>query len=267
MKKYFKALFVALAAAVLFAALGLAACGDKNRYNISVSCGDGGGYTLSHENPVPENTQVTLTVTPDDGYTVGDVLIDNSKVSLVGNKYIFTVTKDVSISISFESESDAPEECTITVDCGTGGDYELSPASDYHVGDRVKLTLTPDSGYKAGEVAVNGKVVTLNGNEYEWTLTGNTTVEIAFVSTSCTVTVNCGYGGNYELSKQAPYTLGDEVTLTVTPNAAHNVKSVTVNGADVTEELVGGKYTFTLSANVEISIEFSVVLTLSLIHI
>ena len=110
-------------------------------------------------------------------------------------------------------------------------------------------------------MAVNGKVVTLNGNEYEWTLTGNTTVEIAFVSTSCTVTVNCGYGGNYELSKQAPYTLGDEVTLTVTPNAAHNVKSVTVNGADVTEELVGGKYTFTLSANVEISIEFSVVLT------
>ena len=105
MKKYFKALFVALAAAVLFAVLGLAACGDKNRYNISVSCGDGGAYTLSHESPVPENTQVTLTVTPDDGYTVGDVLIDNSKVSLIGNKYIFTVTKDVSISISFESES------------------------------------------------------------------------------------------------------------------------------------------------------------------
>lgn len=258
MKKYFKGLLVALAAAVMFAALGLAACNETAGYNISVTCGDGGGYTLSHENPVPENTQVTLTVTPDDGYTVGDVLIDGSKISLVGNRYIFTVTGDVSVSISFESESVLPEECSITVNCGAGGGYELSPASGFHAGDSVRLTLKPDSGYRAGEVKVNGEAVPLNGNAYEWTLEGDATVEIAFVPVDYSVTVYCGYGGSYALSPAAgPYHTGDEVTLTVTPNEDHSVKSVTVNGADVTAELDGGEYAFTVSSDVEISIEFS----------
>ena len=77
MKRYFKILLAVLAAAVLFAALGLAACGgDTTKYKIEVDCGTGGSYTLSEESPAPENASVTLTVTPDEGFAVGKVTVN-----------------------------------------------------------------------------------------------------------------------------------------------------------------------------------------------
>ncbi len=183
---------------------------------------------------------------------------------------------------------DTGNEYVIDVSCGEHGSYALSEEGPFRENTTVTLTVTPDENYIVDSVTVNGKEISLLGNKYIINVTEDKTIVIAFCEIvsdepddpapekpddtkpddtkpdtpkTCEIIVNCSYGGNYELSKQAPYTLGDEVTLTVTPNAAHNVKSVTVNGADVTEELVGGKYTFTLSANVEISIEFSVVLT------
>lgn len=263
MKKFF-ALFLALVLS-----LGLfAACDDgtpspspeHNSYTVTVSCGEGGSYSLSHENPVPENTKVTLTVSPDEGYAVEEVLFGGSKIGLTDNKYSFTVTADVSISITFKAESaepPAPQSCTVTVTCGTGGTYALSPASDFHVGDKVTLTLSPYSGYAAGEVKVNGAPAVLDGNVCEFTLEGDTDVEISFDQIpSHSVTVSCGAGGSYALSpNRSSYYEGTEVTLTVTANEHFAVDTVKLNGTDVllNEE---NAYTFTVTEATVIEITF-----------
>lgn len=69
-----------------------------------------------------------------------------------------------------------------------------------------------------------------------------------------TITVTNGTGGSYTLSEESPVKKNTEVTLTVTPNANYKIKSVKVNGSEVA--LTENKYTFTVTANTTIIIDY-----------
>ena len=129
---------------------------------------------------------------------------------------------------------------------------------DYSIGagDEVTLTVTPDEGYRVKSATLDGKEVTLTDGKYTFTMTADSVFSVEFEKIpagNATVTVKCGENGTVSPAT-ADYPIGTEVTLTVTPNEGYEVKSVTLDGKEVT--LTDGKYTFTLTANCEFSAEF-----------
>lgn len=88
---------------------------DITTVTISASAGEGGTISPSGEVAAEIGSSVEFTVTPNDGYHVKEVLVDDAVVSLTDDKYVFTDVKEPhTISASFEKDV-----YTITVINGT----------------------------------------------------------------------------------------------------------------------------------------------------
>lgn len=192
----------------------------------------------------------------------GDPLIIVKKVNGVNanynsdeQKYIsgyFRVNKDTVITAEYEIPATS---ATVTVNCGEHG--TVTPATaEYPIGTSVTLTVTPDEGYRVKSAQLDGNAVTLTNGTYTFTVTADCVFAAEFEEIpagSATVTVNCGANGTVTPST-SEYPIGTEVTLTVTPDKGYQVKSAALDGKDV--KLTDGKYTFTLTADCEFSVEF-----------
>lgn len=269
MKKLFLSLLFALCTA--FALFGLAACDGNGSpttggnqddgivgikpqsYTVTVDCGEGGSYKLSHESPVAANTQVTLTVTTQTGYALSSVKKNGEAVTLVNGRHVFTPSEDTSFVITFD------KLYTVTVDCGANGSYELTPQNAlYRNGTQATLTLHPDSGYGVRSFTVNGadKKSELQGNVYAFSVTENVSIAVTFKAL-VNVTVSCGSGGEYELSPTGGiYSAGTSVTIALKPDTGYEVKTFTVDGVDKKGELQENAYTFEVNKNTAVVVSF-----------
>ena len=103
---------------------------------------------------------------------------------------------------------------------------------------------------------MDGKEVALTDGKYTFTVTADCTFAAEFEkipANSFTVTVNSGANGTVTPGTKS-YESGTEVTLTVTPDTGYKVKSVTMDGKEVT--LTDGKYTFAVTADCTFAAEF-----------
>ena len=228
-------------------------------YTVSVDCGANGNYSLSPEKLFyRKNDEVTLTLAPNAGYEVDTVTVNGTAVDIENNSYTFHVTEDAEISVTFAAL------VNVTVTCGSGGSYELSPAGGvYSAGTSVTLTLKPNENYEVETFTVNGtdRKGALEGNAYSFTAEGNTNILIRYYlpedKMAKDILVQCGSGVSYELSPAAPYHIGDEVTLTLTPAHGYHVGQVKVDGQDVTASLEGNVYTLTVSGDHTVEVSFA----------
>ena len=136
-------------------------------YKVSVNTTEGGTVTAS---PTSGNAgqKITLTVTPDKGYQL-DKITKNGTV-LSGTS--FTLEEDdVTVSASFKKIP-----YSITVNAGAHGTATTDVATA-GVGDTVTLILTPDEGYYAKTITVNGNPVI--GNTFTM-LPEKVTVKVVF---------------------------------------------------------------------------------------
>ena len=114
---------------------------------------------------VPDNTDLTLSVIPNEGYLGGSVLANGSAVS--GTTY--KVTGDVSFTVG--DITGIPY--TVTVATLVNGGISATPNSDVTIGTPVNLTITPEAGYrlKSGSLKVyktgsESTVVAVSGNSF-----------------------------------------------------------------------------------------------------
>ena len=193
-----------------------------------------------------EGAEVTLTVTPDEGYQVKSVTLNGTAVELTNGTYTFTITEDSVFAAEFEEIPAG--NVMLTVTSGEGGKVTSGTAS-YAKGAEVTLTVTPDAGYQVKSVTLNGNTVELTNGTYTFTITEESVFAAEFEKLpveNVMLTVTSGEGGKVTPGT-ASYAEGAEVTLTVTPDTGYQVKSVTLNGNAV--ELTNGKYTFTITEN------------------
>lgn len=252
---------------------------------ITLTYRDGKEKTFDKTNHLPKyvlsNTDVTVSITAPDKF-VAD--INGVKPSYNNGVYSIKLA-DISDDI----------DITATLEDFTGlGEFTISAPDITGAGDNVTILTPPATAqghYKAGtecEIVVKSTenkfidTVTFNGTEIEADSTDSDgshykVTVVAPVSrfdvtyTDCAqLTIAKPANGTIEFtgrldggrSKETPADgtqiisigAGDEVTLTVTPDAGYRVKSATLNGKEVT--LTDGKYTFTLTADCEFSVEF-----------
>ncbi len=148
----------------------------------------------------------------------------------------------------------------------TKGTVAVSSPADgtaYKKDEQVTVTVTANTGYEVDAFTVNGTAQTLTEGQYTFAIQSNTTVTATFKDAVATPTmfhVTATYTssqGTVTLSPAAAdgnYAENTEITVTVTAATGYVVQSVLLGTEAKT--LTDGKFTFTVTADVEITVTF-----------
>ena len=125
-------------------------------YTVSVTTPSNGTVTTSPSGKAYETSTVTITATPDDGYAVSAVNVEDGSSNVVSTTpvdathYTFTMpSDDVTVTVTFA------RVYTITA-TATNGSIEVSPATTAFEGETITITATPNSGYAFDSWSVTG---------------------------------------------------------------------------------------------------------------
>ncbi len=188
MKKIFRTVLLVGTIFVLAVSMAVfAACGGKEgtddavKYGVTVTETANGEITSSVAEAA-EGTQVTLTITPDSGYRLGELKVDGEAVNVEGNTYTFTMPgKAVTVEGSFVENA-----YSVKVNAAENGKVSISKSSAAP-GETITVTATPDFGYALGTVTVNGTAATVSGNTATFTMPGaDAEIDVTFTSVAIT---------------------------------------------------------------------------------
>ena len=207
---------------------------------ITVTASEGGTAKTS-KTQVEKNEQVTLTATPQEGYSFVNWTVDGVEVS-TKNPYTATITEDIEIKANFITHK-------ITVIASEGGTAKTSKTQVGHNG-QVTLTATPQEGYGFVNWTVGGVEVSTK-NPYTATITEDIEIKANFKIHKITVTA--GEGGTAKTSKTQVGHNG-QVTLTATPQEGYSFVNWTVEGKEVSTQ---NPYTTTIKNDTDIKANFT----------
>ena len=242
----------------------------------------------TREFTIDEGSSPTIVVNPDNGYRVANVKVNNTDVTanVVNNQYTIS---DIKANTTLEVEFEALPPTTYTLSVTASGNgyasYNLitirNNTSTYTVseGTSATITFTPDNGYRVANVKVNNTDVTSSVVNNQYTISNikaNTTLEVNFEAippTTYTLSVKATgngtvlYDGTSVRTNTMPFSVveGSSATLTIVADDGNRIKSVTVNSADVTSNVVDGKYTISnITANTNVEVVFEAIPTYTL---
>ena len=144
---------------------------QKLTYTVTAKVSGTGGNVSVSPDEVEHGGSVTITVTPNEGYTVDSVrTADGTPLTLNadGTYTLANVTEDQTITVTFQQQT-----YTVTVTAGAGGKASVSSDEVGH-GGSVTVTVTPDGGYIVDSVQDNGTDVTKQVENNTYTLTNVT---------------------------------------------------------------------------------------------
>ena len=220
---------------------------------ITASAGPNGSISPAGAVNVNYGSSQTFTFTPDTGYSVYQVLVDNVAVTLSSNNSytVSNVTSNHTIAVSFI------QSYIITASAGSNGSISPSGAVSVDVGASQKFTITANTGYSINEVLVDNVAVTLDpGNTYTISdVTAAHTITASFIP-NYTITAISGANGRITPSGAVIVNSGASQTFTVTPNSTTYTAVLTVDGLPAT--LTNNTYTFNnVRSSHTISVSFS----------
>ena len=209
-------------------------------FTVTVNVGEHGSCDQQTQ-AVEYGSDLTFTFTPDSRYAVHSVTVDGVPVEIVDGTYVLRdIRADHVVAVTFWKV-----EFDIEVSAGENG--SASPSGIQRVQENESLTVvfTPSEGYTYDSVLVDGEEGTLTNGTYVFSnVLADHEISVTFKRIVITVSIDPTEGGSVEASSEAPYYYGDPLTLTFTPDVWYGLKSVTVNGVDVTAQLTDSKYVF-----------------------
>ena len=244
---------------------------------------DGVDETSTSPINVEEGKTVTFTATANDGYRVKGWTLDGKAVNGSNNSYSFTVSKAVSVKVSFEDNSTPKPKHAITfnVDGGNGtlkaqadGVDETSNSPITVEEDKtVTFTAEPSTNYRVKEWKVGDTVVTGNKtNTYTHIVKKAVTVTVSFEAnnnppnpptpTKYTVTLNQTANGTVTASSTIPQDGVDKdtvITFTAQADAGYRVNTWVISPSKALQS--GGNKgdttaTLKITANTSVSVSF-----------
>jgi hypothetical protein len=239
------------------------------KYSINIEQTGKGDVAIPSENTITNAETKTLTITPDRGYTFSSMTINGNAVSPVqsGNSYTYNlsnVTEDISVVVTY-----TPIIYNITIVSGNNGSASVNGGNTITVEDNKTLTITPDNGYTLNRLLINNSPVEAekDGDNFTYNLSGiseDINIGILFTTREYIVTVNAGNNGSASKPNNKTITIGDDLTITITPNKGYKVSKAMLNNTNIIEQLVQEydtyKYTIqNISSDMTVDIEFAAI--------
>ena len=248
-------------------------------YTLTITASGNGSASYSNETirggsksfTVNEGTRASLSFSPDNGYRVKSVKVNNSSVD-AGSSYTVTVNSNTTVSVEFEAIPPTTYTLTITasgngsVSYGNESIRNTSKSYTVNEGTRASLSFSPDNGYRVKNVKVNNSSVDY-GSSYTVTVNSKTTVEVEFEAipaTTYSLTITSSGSGSVSYgnetirggSKSFTVNEGTRASLSFSPDNGYRVKSVKVNNSSVD---AGNSYTVTVNSNTTVAVEFEAI--------
>ena len=236
---------------------------------------DGVDETSTSPINVEEGKTVTFTAKASDGYRVKGWTLDGKAVNGSNNSYLFTVSKAVSVKVSFEATP--PAKYTVTLNQTSNGTVTASstiPQDGVDKDTEITFTATANPGYRVNTWTVSpNEAIKSGGGKGETTatlkITANTTVSVSFEEIPKHNVTFSVEGGNGTLKAKAdgvdetaasPITVEEDktVTFTATPATGHRVKEWKV-GDTVVKGNKTNTYTHTVKKAVTVTVSFEAI--------
>jgi hypothetical protein len=221
-------------------------------YIIKSSTGKGGLIDPAGTINLGYGSSKSFTITPENGFMIADVLIDNVSAGAVTTYTFSNINSDHTIFAMFQ-----PITFTVAGISGSGG--TLSPSGQVKVnsGKDQHFSIMPDYGYKVSGIMLDYLPVALSTSDFSlYNVTRNHILSVSFTKIR-TFTITAGSGKNGSISPLGDtlVTEGSELHYVITPSPGYRVSSLfidTVPIGPVTE------FTFNnISGNHSISATFS----------
>ncbi len=220
-------------------------------YVISALSNPASGGTTSGGGTYTANSSVTVTGTPNSGYSFVNWTENSTQVSTSAS-YQFTATSNRSLVANF---SQNPVTYTISTSSSPASGGTTSGGGTYTANSAVTVTATPNSGYGFTNWTENGTQVATSAS-YQFTATNNRTLIANFSQNPVTYTISTSSspvsGGT--TSGGGTYTANSSVTVTGTPNSGYGFVNWTENGTQVS---TSASYQFTATSNRTLVANFS----------
>lgn len=215
----------------------------ENKYAVTVAAGPGG--TISPADPqitVYEGQTRKFTITPNDGYVVDDLKLNDTSVkenvtfdeSGVGTYTLSGITANSALNATFKA---IPKEFTITATAGEHG--KIEPAEIIvKEGDTTIFTITPDSGYTIDKLLLDGVGSTMNVTENKFPLppaSADHKIHVTFKElppVQHKITASAEENGTISPS-DAMVNHGTSQVFTITPTGNYQVFDVLADGVSV----------------------------------
>ena len=202
-------------------------------YNIKYT-NDGHGSITGKDKTFGTDT-ISFKISPDSDYELDKVTLTDANKTIelkpgTSGKYSMPNSEAyATINASFKKI-----EYSIKVNSATNGVATVSKTKA-NSGDEIIVNVTPNTGYSLDTIKVNGTAISTN----KFTMPAkNTTIAVSFKKNVYTIKVNNDSNGTVTTSKTKA-SIGDEITVTATPNNGYRLDTITVNGTVIS----GSKFT------------------------
>ena len=223
---------------------------------------------------VNEGTNATITFSPDNGFRIKSVMVNNITVAVSNNQHtINNINRNTTVSVDFEAIT-----YTFSISAtGNGSAYyngttvrDRTHTFIMNEGTSATVYFYPDNGYRIKTVKINGATVNVSNNQYSInSLKQSTTVAVEFEAippTTYTLSITAtGYGsasynGTTVRGRTTSFTVNERTNATITfiPDNGYRIKTVKVNNAAVA--VSNNQYTVSsISRNTIVNVEFEVI--------
>jgi hypothetical protein len=212
-------------------------------YNLRSSAGQGGTISPAGIVTITDGNDQSYAITPDKGYQIEDVLVDNVSVGIVSTYSFTDIGDNHTITAVFHRVT-----FTIKGVSGTGG--SLSPSGNIKVnyGSDLHFTISPDYGFKLLEIFLDG--LQAEGDSGDFTLeniTSDHNLSVLF-SRVRTYSIYAAAGRNGSITPigNSNVFAGSDQTYIITPSFGYRILNVIVDTASLGPI---PEYTFTNVSN------------------
>ena len=212
-------------------------------YTVTVNAGPNGSITPGTGN-FAFGTTPTFFITPNEGFAISDVIVDNASVGAV-TSYTFTaLTADHIISAVFVAH-----QFSITAMAGNGGNITPAGVTNLAYNGSQTYTITPSTGYHISDVFVDGASVGAVSTYSFNNVTADHIIYAAFEANEYTITVTQPANGVITPGTTTVLS-GATPAFVITPSLGYSVSAITVNGTNVISSAthVNDVYTYVFPA-------------------
>lgn len=226
---------------------------------IGTSFNEEGGNVIVSAEKVRKGEDATVTVTPKNGWVVGSVKLNGEDVELTDGKLLLTnVTENQEIVVEFK------RLYTVTVNVEGVDNSDLSAVSPvtstYIEGENAVFKIADLEGYTVTATLDSKPVELTDGRYIISNIASDHTLSVIYSKKEAVYNLTIECGPNGKTSLPADTTLisnvksGTVYDIELFPNEGYEVKSVTVNGNELT--VTNNKASFVLTADTVLKIEF-----------
>ena len=229
-------------------------------FEIKTIAGKGGKVNPEGVNKVVFGTDITISIIPETGYEIDELLVDGLPVTTV-HQYKFThINAHHTIQATFKLKT-----YTITAKADQGGSISPDGIRLVQHGETVTYSILPDEAYAIADILVDGKSQGTSKNFTFTKVSANHSIRAIFIKKFFTVTITASEGGNVEPSGVITVEGGKSKPIVITPDSAFFVSTIYVNDekvGDSTELLLDN-----ILGNIRVHVEFSKYTGISATHV